>query len=175
MNNVKRIIKENIPAVVIAVVLILIIVIYSVMDYVGGKKIYQSGLLSPETVPYKNKKYDENQYKVVNVSEESIAMYYLSEIIYEIHNDPEKLWDRISSVEKEKKYNNDYKTFKESLELIITSTSSRNVLKEYGIRKNDLGKSVYVLVDNDYNSFQVTEKGVWDLEVKMLGKRRPKE
>lgn len=173
MDNVKKMLKENIPILVIALTIILIIIIYNFMDYLNGQKEYKSGLISTESVPYENKKYNENEYKIINVSEESIAMYYLSEIIYEIHNEPKKLWDRISETEKEKTYNDKYDNFEIALEKIITSTSNRNTLKEYGIHSNDLGKKVYILVDNEYNAFQITEDGVWDFEVKILGKRRP--
>ena len=173
MNNVKKIIKENIPFVIIALTLIAIVITFSVMDYVNGKKIYRSGLQDQESVPYENKEYKENEYKVVNISKETMAMYYLREIIYEIHKEPKKLWEKIPAVDKEKKYNNSFKNFEKELNKIITSVSIRNTLKEYGIKNNDLNQTVYILMDNEYNSFKVVEKGVWDIEVTLLGKKRP--
>lgn len=171
MDNFKKIIKENIPVIIIAVTLITVIVAYKVIDYVGGKKTYYSGLNSQETVQYENKKYEENEYKVINVDQETMAQYYYKEIMNEIHNDPKTLWSRISDESKKEDYNNDYDKFLEDIAKIKTVTSKMNTLTDYGVRGDN--NNIYILVDSAYNKFQVTEDGVWNIEVELLGKQRP--
>lgn len=173
MDSFKKIIKENIPVITIALVLIASIVAYKVIDYVNGKKTYYSGLNTNESVKYENKKYEENEYKIINVSQEAMAQYYYKEIMNEVHNDPKLLWERISDVSKKEKYKNDYNEFLKDIAKIKTATSKMNTLTNYGVKGEN--KNIYVLVDSEYNKFQVTENGVWNIKVDILSKQRPEK
>ena len=166
MDSFKKIIKENIPVITIALVLIASIVAYKVIDYVNGKKTYYSGLNTNESIKYENKKYEENEYKIINVSQESMAQYYYKEIMNEIHNDQKLIWERISDISKKEKFLKDIAKIK-------TATSKMNTLTNYGVKGEN--KNIYVLVDSEYNKFQVTENGVWNIKVDILSKQRPEK
>ena len=171
MNKVWKIIKENIPVIVLLLVVIAIFVTFAIIDKVNESKIYESPLMNGETIEYENKVFEENEYDVMEVSNQDMALRYYRYIINYLITDPEVVWD-ILDPQQRKEYGK-LSEFKRHVKKILSINSASNTLIKYGVDDSSSAQRVYVVVDSEHYSYTITERGVWNITVKVNGKVNP--
>lgn len=167
MDKVKEVLKDNIPIIVVAVVVILIAVIYKVVTNYQDSQIYYSGIMTNENVVYEPKKYSENEYRVIEVDKENVALNYYKVILNMMINDREALWNKLT-VDERKSYLNDFKKFDSEIGGRVSRTFYNNTVTKFSFEEKSSTRTIYI-VDTDNYMYKIYEKGVWNFEIELMG------
>lgn len=173
MSSIKEIIKKNMVLIIILVTICASIGVYYYIDHVNDNEIYQSGLYSDEEIPYINKKYQENEYQPIEVTDRDMALKYYTYVLNHMLNEPETIYERLT--EQERKRYGSLEEFKDMVKSITTVFTPGNRIMKYGVEQVNSIEKKYVVVDNENNSFTIIEKGVWDIEIEFNGKIKLEE
>lgn len=168
MDRVKEIIKDNIIWIIILLVLVGIIVGYSVYNYIEGKKIYNDPMLSePESIPYVNYTYEDNEYRVITVEKYDVFNNYYKDFINKMVNNTKLSWDYISDEEKKTRFNNKYEEYEKYVKSITTVKTLTNKVEKYKVSNKTI-----TVIDSSNNMYEFIENGVWNYKVSFKGQVR---
>ena len=170
MDKVKEIISENKVLIIVLLVILSIGIAYFIIDYIAGKKIYNSGLNSNESVNYIEKKYDDNEYKVMRIDEVDMVQLYYKDFVNKMINNPQKAWEYTfqngenNSINFGKKYD----VFKKELDKIITKKTNSNIVVKY-LYENEDDYNIITIIDSENYKYEFYEYGVWKYKVSFRG------
>lgn len=171
MNKVKTFIRENLALSLAVFVVIAILLTFAIIDFLKDHKIYESNLNNGNEVNYISKKYADNEYRVITMSDEDLLNRYYQYYIRNIVNHPEEAW-KITYQNGENRaynFNGDYQSFLEYTKKIITKTTSNNEIKKYKITK-DTRYNIINLIDSENQMYEIYEYGIWDFKVAFKGR-----
>lgn len=173
MNSVKKFISENKVLSIIFIVIIGIAISFFIIDFINDRKIYQSDLYNNEEVPYINKKYEDNEYKVVTISDEDIARHYYRDFIKMVVTNPEEAWKvTIQDGDEETiDFKEDYKVFKSYVDKMVTKKTISNDIVRYHYKKGN-SYNIITVVDSENYMYEIYEYGIWNYKVGFRGNIR---
>lgn len=167
MDKVKEVLKDNIPIIIVAVVVIAIAIGYKIYENKRDSEIYESGLQSNEIVKFQPKVYEENEYRVIDVADQDIAVFYYKDILDKMVNDRKSLYQMLTK--DERKSYKDFQEFDKEIEKRFHVNFKYNTLEEYSVKEKGNFSRTFVLLDSDNYLYQVYEYGVWNFEVEFIG------
>ena len=167
MNRIKEVFKENWIAIIILVVILVAAGVYMIVVNVRDSKQYNSPFTTPDEIPYENKKYEENEYMNIVVSDQDVALRYYSFIRDNLLK-PEVLYEMLDSKEKNKYQS--IEDFKRMLKKFMTLYTPYNNLVKWGVKEINSLERTFVVVDSESNSYTIHEKGMWNITIEFDGK-----
>ena len=149
-----------------------IIFVLFILTIVGGVFLYKyikenSGTYEPDNQPvqYEMKKYEDNQYTVVNIDDVDVYNAYYKDFLKLVVNNPTLAYNKLTTECKELVFNNDYKEF-----LKYTKNIDKNILITGKIDRYKVDKDAIHVIDNTNDGYLFYEHGAWNYTVYLSGK-----
>ncbi len=167
MNKFKDYVKKNYLFVGLIVVVIIIFTILVVVR-INNKNNLKFEPIEGD-VAYEIKKHNANEYKIISVEDQDIAIAYYKDWIYLVVNKPEEAYQKLSK-KSLKKYDT-YEKFKEWVDRYKTVKTKDNTLTGYSFKQN--GEHNEILVSSSENMrYRFYEYSVWNYKVEIIGQER---
>ena len=167
MNKVKEYIKHNYLFVALVVFVIVLVTILVVVRVANNEKLEY--IPEWEEIPYDIKVHDANEYKIIQVEDQDIAIAYYKDWIYLLLNKPEEAYNKLDK--KSKVEYDTYEKFQEWIKQFVTVKTKDSTLKGYKFKES--GGANEILVSTTENMrVRFNEYSVWNYKVVIIGKER---
>lgn len=167
MNKVKKIFRENAFIILLGVIIISIFLVQFISKTIENSKKYSSDLMNNGEIYYIEHKYEDNEYKVINMDEFDIINYYYRDFIKKLVNNPEEAWELLDDNNKSEVFGTDIDAFMTKVKQIVTVKTKNNKIEKY---KKQNGK--YTIVDTEDHMYVIEDNGVWNYKVSYLGQSK---
>ncbi len=167
MDNVKKIFRENALIILIAIVIISVFLVRIISKSFELGRRYSSSMMNNSEIPYIEHKYEDNEYKVIDMDEFDIINYYYRDFINKLVNAPLEAWDKLSDDTQLKVFGADSDEFLVTVKKIVTIKTKNNKIEKY---KKENGK--YTIVDSEDHMYVIEDNGVWNYKVSYLGQSK---
>ena len=168
MSKVVNYIKNNY---IFVGIILLVIILFTVLVVVRLKDKNQNYSWSPieGEVSYDIKKHEANEYKIITVEDQDIAVSYYRNWIYLVVNNPEEAY-KLLSKNSLKEYDT-YEKFLAWVNRYKTVNTQNNTLKGYSLKKNG-GHNEFVILSSENMKYRLFEYSVWNYKVEIIGQER---
>jgi hypothetical protein len=167
MNKFVDYIKKNYLFVGIILVVIILLTVLVVIRL--NKKTDVDWTPIEGEIPYEIKKHEANEYKIIKIEDEDIAVAYYRNWIYLVVNNPEEAYKMLGS--KSKKEFDTYEKFTKWIEQYKTVKTKDNTVTGYSYKKSG-GYNTIIVRSSENMRYRFTENSVWNYKVDILGQER---
>ena len=167
MNKVKEYIKHNYLFVALVVFVIVLVAILVIVRVSNNEKLEYTP--EWEEIPYDIKIHDANDYKIINVDDQDIAIAYYKDWVYLLINKPEEAYAKLDK--KSKVEYDTFEKFQQWIKEFVTVKTKDSKLKGYKYKKNG-GYNEILVSTNENMRFRFYEYSVWNYKVVIIGKER---
>jgi len=167
MNKIKEYIKHNYLFVALIAFIIVLVIVLVCIRLANKEELEYTPFY--EAIPYDIKTRDANQYNIITVEDQDIAISYYRDWIYLVINKPEEAYKLLDKKSKEE-YDT-YEKFESWIKQFVTAKTKNSTLKGYKFKKN--GGYTQILVSSTENMrYRFNEYSVWNYKVEILGQER---
>ena len=167
MNKFKEYVKHNYLFVALIIFVIVLITILVIVRLVNKEKLSYSPIEGE--VSYDLKVRDANQYNIIKIEDQDIAVAYYRDWIYLLINKPEEAYKLLG--DKSKKEYDTYEKFQKWIKQFVTVKTKDSTLKAYKSKEN--GGHVEILVSTTESMrYRFIEYSVWNYKVEIIGQER---
>lgn len=167
MNKIIDYIKHNYLFVLLALLIIVLFVVFVVVR-LKSRVDYSWSPIQGE-VAYEIKHHEANEYKIITVEDQDIALQYYKNWIYLVVNKPEEAYGMLSK-ESLKEFDT-YEKFKTWVDRYKTVNTKDNVLTGYSYKTG--GHNEFIVQSSERMRYRFNEYSVWNYKVEILGQARP--